>query len=79
MSGHVYPEEPSLHPPTPHKCRRFEGKVVVMTAATKGLAYATAIRFAEEGEACPLNHALHSVLSHEDRGCTMNLRACGRQ
>eukprot|EP00037_Helgoeca_nana_P032391 m.413655 g.413655 ORF g.413655 m.413655 type:complete len:283 (-) comp29144_c0_seq1:206-1054(-) len=46
---HTYPAVPEVRAPTPHKCRRFEGKVVVMTACTKGLAYASAIRFAEEG------------------------------
>ena len=72
-SQHVYPDEPLLRPPSPHKCRRFEGKVVVMTAATKGLAYATAIRFAEEGEWVMLTSSTHHSLA---RSCLMHTYIC---
>ena len=44
-----YPETPLIVPPTPHNCKRYEGKVVVITASTKGMGLAMATRFAEEG------------------------------
>ena len=44
-----YPDEPLISSPTPHNCRRYEGKVVVLTASTLGMGLAMATRFAEEG------------------------------
>ena len=52
MSRHYdyeYPETPLIVPPNPHNCKRYEGKVDVITASPKGKRLAMATRFAEEG------------------------------
>ena len=35
--AHAYPETPAIAQPEPHGCRRFVGKTVLLTAATKGV------------------------------------------
>ena len=47
--AYAYPAVPQVTPTAPHKCRRFEGKHVLLTAATHGMGLAMATRFAEEG------------------------------
>jgi len=47
--GYDYPPVPLISPPKPHNCRRYEGKVCIVTASTKGIGLAIATRFAEEG------------------------------
>eukprot|EP00040_Diaphanoeca_grandis_P005646 m.33868 g.33868 ORF g.33868 m.33868 type:complete len:276 (-) comp16883_c0_seq1:10-837(-) len=44
-----YAEVPLIESPTPHGGCRFKGKTIVLTACTKGLGFAIAMRLGQEG------------------------------